>query len=756
MKRHHLLRSAAAILAACTTVAAQGAAFTEGTYVESAQGNNGPVEVQVTFSADRIESVEILSHSETEGISDAAIERIPGAIVDAQTPNVDTVSGATNSSNAIISAVKAAIEDAGADPEALEGQAVTYEKSLTAGTYQASKHGHHSMLTVETVLTEDAIESVTVLENGDSYGISDLAIDTIPAAIVENQSISVDAVTGATLTSRAILSAVEDCLKQAGGDEAAMAFAVPVPEEEVVKEEIEDSYDVVVVGSGLSGISAAMAAQDQGAKVLILEKLPYYGGTSQTTFGLLTYPDHHGEDKEGMANYLLHRYNGYKQGDTYMNGEYPNPKAVETYVENVYPSLKWLETKGVAFNFYDAEEEHGSADTATDESVVEGVSSYRHTVPWGNVQEDGTVETDFTWLAYAHYQEPDREPNVSARAMEKMFQNFEENGGTILLSTPATGLLLDADGAVVGVEAESKKAHYTIHAKAVALCAGGYGASPEAIAEWMPTYVGETNITLPGNTGDGIRMALDAGAVLFDDQFMMGGSGHTVITDEDLISQWRDAETPGAALIVDPFGQRVNSETPESYSNSALRVNPDSRDYYWIIVNEDVAKNTNVLADIYDENSVVGTYQDMLEEELSAGNERFFKADTIQELSTRIGIVPVNMMYTLNRYNVLCEKGEDTDLFKSAENLIAMKEGPWYAVKAYMSYFGTVGGVVTDGETAAVLYEDGTPIPGLYAAGETSNHNMFNLTYLGGFSLGECLTFGRIAGTNAALFAAEN
>ncbi|MBQ1492877.1 MAG: FAD-binding protein, partial [Blautia sp.] len=460
---------------------------------------------------------------------------------------------------------------------------------------------------------------------------------------------------------------------------------------------------------------------------------------------------HHGEDKEGMTNYLMHRYNGYKQGDTYMDGEYPNPKAISTYVENVYPSLKWLETKGVAFNFYDAEEEHGSGDTTTDESVVEGVSSYRHIVPWGEVKEDGTVETAYTWLAYAHYQEPDREPNVSARAMEKLFNNFTENGGTILLSTPATGLLTDESGAVVGVEAESKEAHYTIHAKSVVLCAGGYGASPEAIAEWMPTYVGETNITLPGNTGDGIRMVLSVGAVLFDDQFMMGGSGHTVITDEDLISQWRDAETPGAALIVNPFGQRVNSETPESYSNSAMHVNPDSRDYYWIIVNEDVAKSNNVLENIYDENSVVGTYQDMLEEQLSKGDERFFKADTIQELSKEIGIVPVNLMYTLHHYNALCDKGEDTDLFKSPENMVKMEDGPWYAVKAYMSYFGTVGGVVTDGETAAVLYEDGTPIPGLYAAGETSNHNMFNLTYLGGFSLGECLTFGRIAGTNAGI-----
>lgn len=724
--------------------------FKAGTYSATADGINGPVAVEVEFSEGRIESVTVVSQEETPEIGGLAVERIPGAIVEAQSPDVDTVAGATVTSSAIIAAVKDAIAQAGADPEALVAQEVSYEKALTPGTYQATRHGHHSNVTVETVVTEDAISSVNVIENGDSYGISDLAISTVAPAIVEHQSVSVDTVTGATMTSRAILSAVEDCLTQAGGEDAVKAFSVPVPEEPWSEEEIALDYDVVVVGSGLSGISAAMAAQDGGAKTLIVEKLPYYGGTSQTTFGLLTYPDHHGEDKEGMTNYLMHRYNGYKQGDTYMDGEYPNPKAIETYVNNVYPSLQWLETKGVTFNYYDADWGVDDEETTTDESVVEGVSSYRHVVPWGKVNEDGTVTTEYTWLAYAHYQEPDREPNVSARGMEKMFNYFTENGGDILLNTTAKSLITDDSGAVVGVMAEGKDGKYTINAKSVVLCTGGYGASQEAIAEWMPTYAGETNITLPGNTGDGIRMALEVGARLFDDQFMMGGSGHTVITDEDLISQWRDAETPGQALIVTPNGQRVNSETPESYSNSAMHVNPDSRDYYWIIVNEDVAKSNDVLSDIYDPDSVVGTYQDMLEEQLAQGNDRFFKADTIQELATEIGIVPVNMMYTLNRYNALCEKGEDTDLFKSAENLVAMTEGPWYAVKAYMSYFGTVGGVVTDGETTQVLYEDGTPIPGLYAAGETSNHNMFNLTYLGGFSLGECLTFGKIAGTNAA------
>lgn len=230
---------------------------------------------------------------------------------------------------------------------------------------------------------------------------------------------------------------------------------------------------------------------------------------------------------------------------------------------------------------------------------------------------------------------------------------------------------------------------------------------------------------------------------------MMGGSAHTILSDEDMIAEYKDFVTPKTAVYVTPKGLRVNSENPDTYSNSTMHVNPDSRDYYWVIINEAVAQAHEVSSSAFIPAKEVGTYKDLLESELAAGNERFFKADTLGELAKQIKIVPSTLMYTMNRYNALCAKGEDTDLFKSADYLVAMEEGPFYAVKAYMSYFGTVGGVVTN-ENAEVLKADGTVIPGLYAAGENSNHNLFNNAYAGAWSLGECLTFGRIAGRNAA------
>ena len=715
----------------CAAIA-EGASFAAGTYSATVEGRNGPLTVEVTFTNDAIESVAVTEHTETAGISDSAIANIPARIVDAQSLGIDSVSGATITSDAIVKAVADCVVQAGGDPDALQTTAaIAYEKNLTPGTYTATAHGHHSDVTVEVVLTENAIESVSILDEGETYNLSEAALSTLPDAIVANQSTGIDAVTGATYTSRAILSAVENCLEQAGGAQAVLAFSTKVEADPWSTEEIAETYDVVVVGSGMSGLAAALAAQDGGAKVAVLEKLPYWGGTSQTSYGFFSYTSDEGQNTQEQTDYLMRRFNGIRQGDTYMDGAYPKLESVKAIAENSYDNLKWLEEKGAAFTYY------LSSDMGSD-------------LRYGIKKDDGTVEIGHAVQGFAQFAEPDREPNVASMGMEKLFKTFTDNGGVLYLNTTAESLITDETGKVVGVKATGKDGVYTFTAGSVVLCTGGFGASEEMIAELAPAYIGEENVTLPGNTGDGIRMAREVGAAIEDDQFMMGGSGHAVVTDEDMISGWKDNETPKSSIQVNPNGLRVNSENPESYSNSTLHTNPDSRDYYWIIINEKEAAANTVLADIYDPESATGSYKDLLEEQLAAGNERFFKADTLSELAKQIRIVPSTLAYTVNRYNELCKQGVDTDLFKDAQFLVPMSEGPWYAVKAYMVYFGTVGGVKTD-ENAAVLKADGTPIPGLYAAGETSNHNIFNLSYVGGWSMAECLAFGRIAGTNAAV-----
>lgn len=718
----------------CTSccVAEVAAAFQPGTYTATVDGRNGPLTVEVEFSAAAIEKVTVLEHQETEVISDGAIAKIPGAIVDAQSVKVDSISGATITSEAIVMAVSDCIAQAGGNADALTAVEVAYEKKLTPGAYQATRHGHHSDVVVETVVTEDTIESVNIIWEGETYNIADTAFNSIPSDIVAYQSIGLDSITGATYTSRAILDAVEDCLNQAGGEVAVKAFSQKIPSEPWSEEEITETYDVVVVGSGMSGMAAALSAQEGGAKVAILEKLPYWGGVSATSATGFAYPAEDTEEGKAIQyGDLMGRFYGNRQGDTYMNGEFPHEEAVQLIVDYSQECVEWLgETVPLKTFIYDGPR-------------------------YGEVQEDGTVETKLTKFTIAQFDMPDTIPNFGGMGFKLLVEKFVNNGGVMYMNTAADSLMTNEAGDVIGVKATGKGGHYTFNAKAVVLCTGGFGANPEMVAELAPAYIGERNVTLSSNTGDGIRMAREIGADVYDDQFMMGGSGHTILSDKDRISAYSDAVTPKAAVYVDATGMRVNSEDPMPYTNSTMHINPDSRDYYWVIVNEEVAGQDEIPETMFRPYRKVGTFRDIAEQELANGNEQFYKADTLAELANKIQMVPTSLMYTMNRYNELCRKGEDTDLFKSPQYLRVMEDGPWYAVKAYMSYFGTIGGVVTDDTTAAVLREDGSVINGLYAAGETSNHNYFNNFYIAAYAMGGALIFGRVAGTNAAAYAAQ-
>lgn len=703
----------AALLLLSSAAVAEG--YTAGTYRADGQGKIGPVTVEVVFTQDAIERVTVVADSETPSIAAGALERIPKAVVNSQSLNVDAVAGATVTSDAILSAVAACVEQAGGDPAALQAAAApVYEKYLTDGVYTAAAHGHHSDVHVTVTVKDNAIAGVEIGEQGESVNIADAAYARIPAAIVAHQSIGVDTVAGATYTSQAVINAVAACLQQAGGDDAAMAFSTRVEAEPWSQEEKTATYDVVVVGSGIAGVGAALSAQENGAKVALLEKLPYAGGISQTAGGGLVYPGDDGADREGIVNYLLNRTIGNQKSLMHTPNAQVSEACIRALVDNGYDALKWMESFDVGMMFLSNC----------------GVIHYNELQADGSLQPVASLQSCAVWIeGGAVY------PNVGALVMTKLVKAFTDRGGDLYLETPATGLVTDEGGAVIGVKAEGRDGRYTFNANAVILCAGGFGASEEMIAEYAPAYVGEVNTTLVGNTGDGIRMAREIGAAVYTDGYMMGGSAQSVVTDHDMMAPYNDAETPKTAVYVNPQGIRVNSEDPESYSNSTLHVNPDSRDYYWVIINEETAGQTD--------------YLQLLQTELAAGNERFFQADTLVDLAKQIRMVPNTLIYTMDSYNALCEKGEDTDLYKSADYLHAMTEGPWYAVKAYMQYFGTVGGLVTD-EHAAVLNEAGEPIPGLYAAGENSNHGVFARCYSGGESLTESWTFGRIAGIEAA------
>lgn len=693
---------AVSLFTACSSgssSASSGAQYKAGTYTATVDGRNGPLTMEGVFTEDAIESLTVTSHSETEGISDGAIQDLPQQIVDAQSLQVDAVAGATITSEAVIAAVKDLVEQAGGDVQALENAgAAEYSKAMTAGTYTATARGHHSDVTVEVTVSDEAIESVTVVDDDETYNISDAAIDTVPGRIVEHQSVNVDGVAGATMTSQAILNAVRDCIEQAGGQEAVNAFSVRAAETPST-EEFTMEADVVVAGSGLTGIAAALAAQQEGASVILIEKLPFVGGISQTAAGGIAVPSENGSNVEDYVNFRLNQNAGIFK-DTYVEG-YPNEAMVRTLAENSYGALTRLGENGLQYVTFDV-----------------GYQGY-----------------DLTYAVFS-YGEEWQAPNVGGYALTALVDRFVENGGTLITECAATNIVME-DGKVAGLKAEGNSGKYTFTCPSVVLATGGFGASEEMVEQYAPAYSGEYNTTMVSDTGDAITMGLEVGADVYTSGFMMGGTGHTYMTEADLEATYADHTTPKTSVYLNPLGLRVNSEDPVSYTPSANYVNPDGEDYYWAILNEEQAQSTGYIQYI---------------DEIMANGGDAYKADSLDELANMIRMPAANLRYSMNRYNQFCENGVDKDYGKSADYLVKMEEGPWYAVKATMTYFGTVGGLVTN-ENAEVLTPEGTAIPGLYAAGEASNGGFFNMSYSGGFALSIDATMGRIAGTNAAKLA---
>lgn len=549
---------------------------------------------------------------------------MPAAIVDGQTLAFDGISGATFTGNAILEAVAACVESAGGDVDALWGAPTAPSSTeLAAGVYQKTAHGHHSDVEVRVTLGEHAIEAV----RGFGARVRAAAWPTDDAGEL-------------------------DC-------------------------------DVLVVGSGMAGIAAALSAQEAGAQVVLAEKLPYWGGVSQTCKGYFRLPfDGSDQSAENYYQYGLHMVCGPMKGET-VDDQYPDRGLLHMLAYNNYDALRWLESSGAQLELLPI---------ATIQNMPQYFLGGCHFV-----SDDGTGAPDVTGMSF-----------------ERLLDGFAQRGGRILLESPVESLTVE-DGRVTGATIAGTQGRVRVRAGAVVLAAGGYGNNPALVERWAPAYRGERNVTLVGNRGDGILMGLDAGGTLWDNGLMMGQFGQSMMTDYDMVYPYEDDETPSSAVFVNPQGLRVNSETPVAYSGGSSYVDPDPahRDFYWAVV------NAGILADESD-------CQAMLDEQLAVGNPRFVTAPTLAELARACSITPNTLRYTLNRYNAWYDAGVDEDFAKDPAHLRRFEdEGPWYAVKCPLTYFGTVGGLKTD-VNCQVLDGEGRPVEGLYAAGENANGGFFN------------------------------
>ncbi|MGI6192452.1 MAG: FAD-dependent oxidoreductase, partial [Christensenellales bacterium] len=252
--------------------------YTPGSYTGTSRGFGGEVTVEITVDANAITNVLIVGDSETTGVGSLAVEQMPAAILSAQSAEVDVITGATITSNAILEALGKAL--AAARGEAAEETPI----SFTPGTYTGTAKGYNGNVVLSVTFSKDAITGIEIVEQKETDHVGVPAFDILFKDIMDYTSTGVDAVSGATFTSNAVLTAVEDAAVQAGCSVDALRKGA-IPFELTPGDKIVDTYDVVVVGAGGAGMAAGAAAAQQGATVLVIEKNVEMGGNTLVSGG---------------------------------------------------------------------------------------------------------------------------------------------------------------------------------------------------------------------------------------------------------------------------------------------------------------------------------------------------------------------------------------------------------------------------------------------------------------------------------------
>lgn len=589
---------------------------------------------------------------------------------------------------------------------------------FTPGTYEGEAEGFHGVVKVAVTLAADKIEKIEVLEQTETEGIgaAALAADKLPQAVVDSQSVQIDAIGGATVTSEAFVAAVTAALAKAGVDAASL---VPVSgKEEPTGEQTLDA-DVVVVGAGGAGMAAAITAAQAGKKVVILEKTAMVGGNSVRSTGGMnaaktpeqdaneftessgvektlstaaaTYPD-----LADLVATVQKQYDAYKANpvgyfdspelfmlDILVGGKNINDRAlVKTLVDNSADAVAWLGSIGANLSSV---------------GFAGGASTKRIHRP---------VDAEGKMLSVGSYLVP---------LMEKV---CKDNGVEIIFNAPVTEILTK-DGAAVGVKAEG----YTVNAKAVVVATGGFGANLDMVAQINPKLKGFVTTNAPGITGDGIKMAQVIGADVVDmDQIQI----HPTVEQKSssLITEGLRGD---GAILINAEGKRFFDEVSTRDKVSAA-VLAQTGSYAYLIVDQAMV----------DESKVIQGY-------ISSGFT--VEGTDTAKLAEAIGVPADTLTATLDTWNTAAAAGKDEE-FGRTSFTHPLTTAPYYAIKIAPGIHHTMGGLKIDPATQ-VLKADGSAIPGLFAAGEVTG-GVHGGNRLGGTAVSDFVVFGRIAGKSAA------
>ena len=607
--------------------------------------------------------------------------------------------------------------------------ASTSSDAGVSGDFTGTAKGFGGDVSVTLTLTDGAITGCTAEGKEETQGVGSEAIAKMPGAIAESGSIAVDGVSGATITSTAIKEAAAAALTAAGLNPDDYKTAV---ENNATAEDSTVDADVVVVGAGGAGMTAAITAAAEGKTVVILESQSMVGGNSvratggmnagktvyqdENEFGesagvektLKTAAEKYADNETitALAKTVSEQWAAYQANptgyfdsvelmelDTMIGGKGINdPELVETLCANSADAIDWLDEHGI---------------TLHNVSSFGGASVKRIHRP---VNAEGKTVS------------------VGSYMIPLLQENCEKAGVKMMLDTTATEILTDANGAAVGVKATGASGEtVTVNAKAVILASGGFGANLDMVVKYKPELKGFMTTNAPGIQGQGIEMAQAIGAATVDmDQIQI----HPTV-EANTAALITEGLRGDGAILINEEGQRFIDEVGTRDVVSAAEI-AQTGSYSWLVVDQAMADASSVIQGYIKKGYTV-------------------TGATYEELGKAMGVDAAAFAETMEKWNGYVEAKNDPD-FGRTSFANPLNTAPYYAVKVTAGVHHTMGGLKINANTE-VLNEKGEVIPGLFAAGEVTG-GVHGANRLGGNAVADFTVFGRIAGAAASDYAA--
>ena len=546
---------------------------------------------------------------------------------------------------------------------------------LQDGEWTGSGEGRGGSIIAKVTVKNHQVELVTIVSQSESVFAQDAINSIVESAVgrTDVMSVEVDGVTGATLTSTGVIDAINMAINASMGKKP-----------ESVKIYKDGTCDIVIVGAGGAGLSAAVAAAetDGSLKIIVLEKQGIMGGNTNYSTGGINAAETDVQRSLGIEDSKDLFYD-----DTMRGGKQENiPALVRNLVEHAPVTISWL---------------IGLGTDLSDVGLMGGSSVKRTHRPLGGAA-------------------------IGPHLMKVLQTASNKDNIEIRTSNKVTGLLTSVDGSVTGVKVQNADgSSYTLTSKAVIIATGGFGANLDMVTRLQPSLSGFATLNHPGATGDAFGWVTAIGG----DTIQMANiqihptaeaTNHILITE---------AVRGNGAILVNHGGQRFCNEMDTRDVVSAAILEQDGGEAFLIF---DQAVRQSLAS--------IETY---------ANQHLLVEGVSVEELASLVGIPPEKLSESVSRYNDQQKKGIDDDFGRSATEMTrSLETPPYYAVCVTPAIHHTMGGLSVNTETQ-VLRADGSPIPGLYAAGEVTG-GLHGANRLGGNGVADIVVNGRLAGMTAS------